>query len=352
MEREVKMIKENLRIAGYVRVSTKDQYSNGLSVDGQQTTIQEYVDKNYPASTITFFIEPGKSGATIKKRKVLSELLNNLKYYDVVVVWRMDRLTRDVGDLIIACKLLNSNFVDLCSVSEHIDIKTPQGMNFEIMRTVMNSDVISAGSQRTKLGLYQNACSGIYPFGKVPFGYVLNSERKLVPDELKRNMINHIYHYYYNLKYSKRQTAFKLTEIFQNLSLRNAENYVQKVIKNKELYLGTFDYLGKEHDVIETPVISPNSFMFHEEEVRNRYDHLETRILCARCKSILENHTTTKKTKVYLYKYCPICDERINQQKLIDRIKKIDSKKTSVGNHFEKVYSYSFQKEELKRIRK
>lgn len=89
-----------MAIYGYARVSTIDQY----------LAIQEAALK---ASGCTVIQEEKKSGSTKQDRKELNTLLEFMRDGDNLVVTRVDRLARSVGDLQEIVRLLKQKGVTL-----------------------------------------------------------------------------------------------------------------------------------------------------------------------------------------------------------------------------------------------
>jgi len=83
----------------YCRVSTEDQAENGASLDAQQHALMiEAARRGYDFEVVR---EEGKSAKTIAGRDKLVEALDLLDKHkaDVLMSVRMDRLSRDVGDV-------------------------------------------------------------------------------------------------------------------------------------------------------------------------------------------------------------------------------------------------------------
>jgi DNA invertase Pin-like site-specific DNA recombinase len=83
----------------YVRVSTDEQADMGASLEAQEQALMvEAVRRGYDFEVVR---EEGKSAATIDKRDKLVEALDLLDKHkaDVLMAVRMDRLSRNVGDV-------------------------------------------------------------------------------------------------------------------------------------------------------------------------------------------------------------------------------------------------------------
>jgi len=132
-------------IKGYVRVSTESQDPNG-----QRAALEAVCDEIH-----TEFA----SGARWD-RPALQNLLRSLKAGDVLVVWKLDRLTRSLSDLLQILKRLDEVGAGFRSLTEAIDTTTAVG---KMLTQVLGSfaeferEMIR---ERTKLGLARARVEG------------------------------------------------------------------------------------------------------------------------------------------------------------------------------------------------
>jgi predicted site-specific integrase-resolvase len=88
-----------VKAIGYIRVNTTEQAAEGISLDAQHTTVQAYtVVKDW---TLVDVIRDEGVSAKHLKRPGLARLLAlvNARQVDVVIVYKLDRLTRSVKGL-------------------------------------------------------------------------------------------------------------------------------------------------------------------------------------------------------------------------------------------------------------
>src|SRR5512145_3177981 len=85
---------------GYVRVSTEDQASEGVSLEAQRARIEAYC-ATYGLELVAVFEDAGLSGKSLK-RPGMSALLDAIRSGAAgsVVVYKLDRLSRSVRDLL------------------------------------------------------------------------------------------------------------------------------------------------------------------------------------------------------------------------------------------------------------
>ena len=98
---------------GYARISTQDQDTQiqleALKASGCEKIFQEKV-----------------SGGRWD-RPELHKLLEHLRKGDIVVVWKLDRLSRSLKDLLLILKKIEIPGADFQSLTEAIDTSTPGG---------------------------------------------------------------------------------------------------------------------------------------------------------------------------------------------------------------------------------
>ena len=88
-----------MRAIGYARVSTDDQAQAGVSLDFQEEKIRAYcVAKDW--DLVSLIRDEGQSAKDLK-RPGMQRILEGVrkKEFDVVVILKLDRLTRSVKDL-------------------------------------------------------------------------------------------------------------------------------------------------------------------------------------------------------------------------------------------------------------
>ena len=102
------------RLVGYARVSTDDQ------------NLALQLDALHQAGASAVFEDRGISGAQ-RTRPGLSQALQALQEGDLLVVWRLDRLGRSLGDLIDLVTSLKAKGCGFKSLTEAIDTSTPGG---------------------------------------------------------------------------------------------------------------------------------------------------------------------------------------------------------------------------------
>lgn len=110
------------RVAIYARVSTVDQ-----DCTNQTREVRDHCRlRDWPI--VAEYIDAGVSG-TKESRPELDRLLKDARRrrFDVLVVWRLDRLGRNLRHLILLLEELRALGIDFVSLSEGLDATTPAG---------------------------------------------------------------------------------------------------------------------------------------------------------------------------------------------------------------------------------
>jgi DNA invertase Pin-like site-specific DNA recombinase len=145
---------EFMRAAIYVRVSTFDQ-----EPENQLAELRQYCSAR--GWTVIEHVDRGISGAK-DRRPALDVMVANAKRrrFDVLVVWRLDRLGRSLRHLIVLLEELQALGVAFVSLGEGIDATTPAGkLQMHILAAIAEFER-SRIAERVKAGLVRAKAQG------------------------------------------------------------------------------------------------------------------------------------------------------------------------------------------------
>jgi len=120
-----------LPTAIYLRVSTEEQAKEGYSIRGMEQKLKDYARiKGWPIYGI--YIDEGISGKNITARPDINRMIQDVKDGHVknVLVFKIDRLTRSMSDLLFLIDLFNEYDCAFNSLMESIDTQTASGRMF------------------------------------------------------------------------------------------------------------------------------------------------------------------------------------------------------------------------------
>ena len=137
-----------MKVALYSRVSTDEQ-----ETENQLVELRDFC-KRMDYEIYDEYIDPSQSGTKFD-RPDLQRMLKDAftKKFDIIIVWKLDRLGRSLKDLIIILDKLKEKDIGFVSLTQQIDTSTPTGKAmFHLLGLFaeLERDLIS---ERTKLAL-------------------------------------------------------------------------------------------------------------------------------------------------------------------------------------------------------
>jgi len=172
---------------GYVRVSTEEQAREGVSIEAQEERIRALATaKGW--SLVKIIKDAGYSGKNLCRpgAKSLIDICRKAEA-DVVIVYKVDRLTRKQKDLwFILEEVFEASRVGFVSVTEAFDTTTAAGKAFLGMLGVFAQLERDLVSERTREALIHKKTKGEW-VGRKPTGFRMNEGGRLEedPDALK-----------------------------------------------------------------------------------------------------------------------------------------------------------------------
>lgn len=125
-----------MKVALYIRVSTKEQAREGLSLAAQEDLLRKYC-KLYEYTVYGVYCDDGYSAKNTKRpalERLFTDIENHL--FDAVIVWKLTRISRNTIDLLKMISFFEKNGVHFVSYSEQFDTGTPVG---KLMITLLAS---------------------------------------------------------------------------------------------------------------------------------------------------------------------------------------------------------------------
>ena len=194
---------KRVRCAVYTRVSTEyglDQEFNSL--DAQHEAAEAYIrSQAHDGWTLirTRYDDGGYSGGSTE-RPALQRLLADIRdrRIDIVVVYKVDRLTRSLADFAKLVELFDAHGVSFVSVTQQFNTTTSMGrltLNVLLSFAQFEREVTSERI-RDKIGASKRR--GLWVGGMVPLGYV-SRDKKLFIEEEEAERVRTIFQRYLEL---------------------------------------------------------------------------------------------------------------------------------------------------------
>ncbi len=176
----------------YARYSSDSQTEQ--SIEGQLRVCEEYAQKNN-ILILNTYIDRAMTG-TNDNRPDFQRMIkdSSRKEWNYVLVYKLDRFSRNKYETAIHKKTLKDNGVKVLSAMENIP-DTPEGIILESLLEGMNVYYSAELSQKVKRGMRETRLKGFYQGGGLPYGYKV-VDRKVVIDETKAETVRFMYDSY------------------------------------------------------------------------------------------------------------------------------------------------------------
>ena len=292
----------------YARYSCDAQTEQ--SIEGQLHVCKEYAERNEIVILDTY-IDRAMTG-TNDNRPDFQRMIKDSaeKRWNFILVYKLDRFSRNKFESVINRKKLSDNGVKVLSAMENIP-DTPEGIILESLLEGMNQYFSAELSQKVKRGMRETRLKGYYQGGGLPYGYRVE-DRKIVVDEEQAKNVRYMFGQFAKGVYVR--------EIIEALTARGvtyhgkpfAKNTVYNILKN-EKYCGVY-YHGEERIDNMYPQIVPDEIFERVRNITESNKHgkrsvevtylLRHKLICGYCGQsvIAENGTARNGERRYYYK--------------------------------------------------
>ncbi|MDE6412124.1 MAG: recombinase family protein [Clostridia bacterium] len=164
----------------YARYSSDSQTEQ--SIEGQLRVCNEYAEKN-DIVIVDTYIDRAMTGTNDNRpafRKMIKD--SDKKAWDFVLVYKLDRFSRNKYETAIHKKTLRDNGVKVVSAMENIP-DTPEGIILESLLEGMNQYYSAELSQKVKRGMRESRSKGNFTGGYVLFGYRVENKKVIIHED-------------------------------------------------------------------------------------------------------------------------------------------------------------------------
>ena len=316
----------------YTRVSSEDQVK-GMSLEFQREDCITFAkDKNI--SVVKIFEERGESAKFADRPellKIMDFCRKNKGTVDVLILWKIDRLSRNQMDYYFIKRTLLDYGVSILSATEpSLDGSASiAGKIFETFSALQAEIDNITRRERSVRGMEAKIASGIFPW-EAPLGYRANSERisggkKDKPDEPDPERFPLIQKIFRTIIDFRIHTSTELSKLANDWGLRTKTDkkvypqLIDRMIENR-FYAGQiFNPWTKEYvNGLHQPAISMEDFQ-RVQRIRNGEDTrtVKTRyvnnhpdfplrrfVKCAHCGTSLTGSWSTGRVRKHAYYHC------------------------------------------------
>lgn len=261
----------------FCRVSSKEQEEVGYSLPSQQKLLTEYASRKDFTIAKVFLVSESASGKT--EREQFNTMLKfvDKKHISVIVCEKVDRLTRNLRDIVAIYNWLEENserqihFVK-DSLILHKDSRSQEKLNLD-MRVVFAKNYTDNLSEEVKKGQKEKLAQGWYP-QKAKLGYKsvdTNGHKIHIPDDAKAPFMKKAFQLYDTGNYS----IARLADYLHELGLRTHEG--NKLVTSRlhsllsdPFYMGIISWNGNEYQGKHEPIISKELFERVQQRLKNK----------------------------------------------------------------------------------
>ncbi|UWQ61936.1 recombinase family protein [Leisingera caerulea] len=274
-----------LRCAIYTRKSTEEGLDMEFnSLDAQREACEAYIASQRSegwVATRDRYDDGGFSGGNLE-RPGLKQLLADIEdgLIDVVVVYKIDRLSRSLMDFSKLVEIFDRNGVTFVSVTQSFNTTTSMGrltLNILLSFAQFEREVIG---ERIRDKVAASRKRGIWMGGYVPLGYDVQ-DRKLVVNDAEAASVRRIFERFIELG-----SATVLARELRRDGFRNKQGtlidkgYLYRLLKNR-VYRGEAVHKGKaypgEHDAIVGEGLWNRAHAILQESPRKRANNSRAR---------------------------------------------------------------------------
>ena len=156
----------------YTRVSSKEQVDEGNSLGSQKRRAYEFASENN-LIVQEYFEERGESAKTTNRpqlQAILKYVSAHRGEIDVLLIYKIDRLSRDTSDYLVLKEFFDKAGVTIVSLTENID-NSPSGRVMEKIISSFAQYDNEVRAERSKGGMVDGVRDGRWMW-KAPLGYV------------------------------------------------------------------------------------------------------------------------------------------------------------------------------------
>ncbi|HLD38270.1 MAG TPA: recombinase family protein [Candidatus Nanoarchaeia archaeon] len=228
------MIKENNKVpkvAIYSRVSTEEQAKEGLSVDAQIDKCESFC-KARGWEVFKVYKDSGFSAGSLN-RPALELLLRDAedKRFNIILVYKIDRFSRKLKDLITILEDLKMKGINFTSVTEQIDTTSAMGEAFFQIIGVFAQLERGMVKERVQLSFDRKINLGEVLY-RAPFGYIYQN-KKLVKHPENAEKVKEIFEMW--------NAGINYKEICKKFDISPSTCY--QILRNP-IYIGKIKYKG------------------------------------------------------------------------------------------------------------
>ena len=238
----------------------------GESVENQEELCRQYISLHFgmkAAKAAEVYEDEGFSGGNLERpqfRKMMADAEKGR--FQAIVVYRLDRISRNIGDFAGLIQRLETLSVDFISIKEQFDTSSPMGRAMMFISSVFSQLERETIAERIRDNMQELAKTGRWLGGTTPTGYVSESVSYISGDGKTRKacrlrlldgegeMVKEIFQYFLETGSLTQTETRLLLEGRKTKTGRDFSRFAIKGILENPVYMAAdgdaYEYLEKE----------------------------------------------------------------------------------------------------------
>jgi len=280
--------RKHFRCAIYTRKSSEEGLEQDFnSLDAQREACAAYIasQKHEGWTELPARYDDGGFSGGNMERPGLVRLLDNIraKRVDVIVVYKVDRLTRSLTDFAKIVEVLDAQGVSFVAVTQQFNTTTSMGrLTLNVLLSFAQFEREIAG-ERIRDKIKASRQKGMWMGGSVPLGYEVK-DRALVVNETEAKKVRLIFRRYVELgsvdalaeELNKKKVLShrRVTQDGRTIGGRPITRGNLYLILKNQVYLGMVVHKGTTYQGLHQPIIVRRAWdRVQEQLAMNRVDH-------------------------------------------------------------------------------
>jgi site-specific DNA recombinase len=303
------------RVCLYTRIST-DEENQPTSLHSQRERLQAFCNVQEGWRIVAH--EEDRSTGTKLDRPGLQRALELARgrKIDLLLVYRVDRLSRKVRQLSQLAEELDRLGVVLRSATEPFDTGSAAGRMMLQMLGVFAEFEHATIVDRVSAGIERRAKEGKWATGRLPFGYRRNEHKQVVPDGRTAATVKRIFELYVSGRLGTAAIARELADEQAPAPPAGWQPAVVQLVLQNEAYLGCVLWRGESLPGLHEPLVDELTFRRAQRLLRERGEDMALRrsnpadyllsglIRCGRCKRAYVGMSARGNGGLYHYYAC------------------------------------------------
>ena len=171
----------------YVIYSRKSKFTGkGESIENQIELCRQYIAMHFgeeAAENVLVYEDEGFSGGNLERPQFKKMMKDSLKIaFAAIVVYRLDRISRNIGDFAKLIEDLGDRHIDFISIREQFDTSSPMGRAMMYIASVFSQLERETIAERIRDNMHELSKTGRWLGGTTPTGYASESVKSITVD--------------------------------------------------------------------------------------------------------------------------------------------------------------------------